>query len=460
MIIRCPECSTGFNLPDDRVTPEGTKLKCSRCAHVFRVREQEGGEGTEIFYKDGDNGKTKPSADDGGSPFGGGSSGSPFAGLGPSKSSAFSDVEKEEPQGLAVPTSEAESMEEVKEDPQTKETQPVETMADPGSEPETAPADGPLMGSGSHFGDPEEHVDPSFGTEGPVFDPDAGKVEATSSQPSAPEDDETASAAAALPGQQGGSPAPKPGATAAGPPTGAKRTGPPPTGGEGSGPPTGPPTSISASDGDEDWDDADLDAHRIGGGPGQKIVNFVFLLLLVGVGFLGTVAYLNDGFLDFYAFDEMIEVAFAEGEYEPRAEWRDDGPTVQIVESADPIAVESVHGELVDLGDESVFVVQGVARNQEEIRVLDIDLRATMATLEGRSLREVRRPLSPAVEIGSIRSASSAQEAGALLDQGGVTLEAGEMTTFTVIVDDLPQRVIDGEGYTFRVEVADLDESQ
>ncbi len=49
MIIRCPDCSTGFKLPEDRVTSRGIKLRCSRCSHVFRVRKTESGE-SEIFY--------------------------------------------------------------------------------------------------------------------------------------------------------------------------------------------------------------------------------------------------------------------------------------------------------------------------------------------------------------------------------------------------------------------------
>ncbi len=50
MIIRCPECSTGFKLPESRVTSKGIKLRCSRCSHVFRVRSTADGE-NEIYYQ-------------------------------------------------------------------------------------------------------------------------------------------------------------------------------------------------------------------------------------------------------------------------------------------------------------------------------------------------------------------------------------------------------------------------
>lgn len=53
MIVRCPECSTGFKLPESKVSQEGVKLRCSKCSHVFRFRVDADGE-AEIFYADGD----------------------------------------------------------------------------------------------------------------------------------------------------------------------------------------------------------------------------------------------------------------------------------------------------------------------------------------------------------------------------------------------------------------------
>ena len=40
MIVSCPNCSTKFNLPDDRVQP-GAKLRCSVCKHIFDAPEPE-----------------------------------------------------------------------------------------------------------------------------------------------------------------------------------------------------------------------------------------------------------------------------------------------------------------------------------------------------------------------------------------------------------------------------------
>jgi predicted Zn finger-like uncharacterized protein len=63
MIVRCPECSTGFKLPKEKITTKGVKLRCSKCSHVFRIRSTDDGD-TEIFYTDADGGPPESDSDD------------------------------------------------------------------------------------------------------------------------------------------------------------------------------------------------------------------------------------------------------------------------------------------------------------------------------------------------------------------------------------------------------------
>ena len=35
MIITCEECSTSFNLDEKLIKPSGSKVRCSKCKHVF-----------------------------------------------------------------------------------------------------------------------------------------------------------------------------------------------------------------------------------------------------------------------------------------------------------------------------------------------------------------------------------------------------------------------------------------
>jgi len=39
MVLTCPECTTKFRLDDNRIPPEGAKVRCSKCQHVFRVEK-------------------------------------------------------------------------------------------------------------------------------------------------------------------------------------------------------------------------------------------------------------------------------------------------------------------------------------------------------------------------------------------------------------------------------------
>lgn len=40
MKVECPSCQTKYNLPDDKVGPDGANVRCSVCKHVFRVEAQ------------------------------------------------------------------------------------------------------------------------------------------------------------------------------------------------------------------------------------------------------------------------------------------------------------------------------------------------------------------------------------------------------------------------------------
>jgi len=41
MEIRCPNCKTGYQVPDEKIPEEGMKVRCSKCKHVFEVKKGE-----------------------------------------------------------------------------------------------------------------------------------------------------------------------------------------------------------------------------------------------------------------------------------------------------------------------------------------------------------------------------------------------------------------------------------
>ncbi|MCA9550593.1 MAG: zinc-ribbon domain-containing protein [Myxococcales bacterium] len=48
MIVQCDKCRTKFRIADERVSPKGVKVRCSRCAHVFLVRREDEAVETEV----------------------------------------------------------------------------------------------------------------------------------------------------------------------------------------------------------------------------------------------------------------------------------------------------------------------------------------------------------------------------------------------------------------------------
>ncbi|GEM_PF-6006363 len=69
MIVRCPECQTGFNLAKEKIPAKGAKLRCSKCNHLFRVRITD--DRTEIFYKSSDKEKNRSHVDPNATQIGG-----------------------------------------------------------------------------------------------------------------------------------------------------------------------------------------------------------------------------------------------------------------------------------------------------------------------------------------------------------------------------------------------------
>lgn len=48
MIVQCDKCTTKFRIADEKVTPGGVKVRCSRCAHVFVVSSSSGASSTRL----------------------------------------------------------------------------------------------------------------------------------------------------------------------------------------------------------------------------------------------------------------------------------------------------------------------------------------------------------------------------------------------------------------------------
>ncbi|RAL24788.1 hypothetical protein DL240_00835 [Lujinxingia litoralis] len=460
MIIRCPECSTGFNLPDERVSEKGVKLRCSRCSHVFRVRAGEGDE-VEIFYQEEDHAEAaEPEATEaaepaeaeseekklklpgkGGLSLGGSGSSNPFphAGLNlkPKKASALSGGEEEAAVSEEEAASEEEASDEVAQAPAAAAPAakfgpppgvklagaPPTAQAAPAEDVDAAEDSGPILGQGQGaFGDASELVDESFGEDGPYFDPNTGKVE---------------------PGASAPAPA-RPPVGAAPPRAAAARVAP------AAAAPAARPAPVAAGELD------DLEPHRIGGRGGSKLAVVLLLMCLVSMGFLGTVAALNDGFLDFKNFGQMIEVAFGDGEYTPREEWARPTQTTIIQAPEAPLAAESVYGQLVDVGrDAKVLLVKGFVRSYAESAFHNVELRATVSSAEGRPLREVGGVAGADVSAAEVSGQKSVEDVRALVKGGGQSVNPKSVVPFTLVFDDVPQTVLEGGNFGLKVSVVE-----
>ncbi len=522
MIVRCPECDTAFNLPDAKITEKGSKVRCSRCNHTFRVRRSADGE-AEVYYKN--EGVADPPTQELGEhlfedsvaedlddafeqsvkkpekePSGPGSEvvdedeefdedaarrtqmGFPAQ----SRESTPNPFKSRSSQGDFVPfplAGKAKMAEEKAEDePETQaqtdegidlfegeepappESEAVEDEADPFGgafektatpaasedvlEPQAGPGPAgprafqpppsaapppaqaaapaeerrdPFAQQGGEFGPAEDLVDPDFGKGAPQFDPDAGAVESPDPAP----------AAEPAPAQKPQrAPAPQP------------RSQPAPE-----------PQTMSPEV--EDWDVA---PHKIGGGGFQKFANFMFILIIVLVGFVGVVAAMAGGFVDFTRPQHMLDVAFKGTEFEPRDAWKTPPPPPPAPEPEAPVAVSDVFASLIELDGrkkEQVLMVTGSATNETDAEIGKARIRVMILDANEKILREETMDAGRTVPMEEITALESTTDVGGLPFSSTTPIPAGGEARFMVLFSDVPEAVTTQQRVTYRVEVVE-----
>ena len=266
-------------------------------------------------------------------------------------------------------------------------------------------------------------AEPSF-ADGPSFDPERGIVEDEAPQPQ--------QQAAPRPAAQPRRAAPQPAST------GLKQARP-----------------VAQED---DWpsDIETIAPHKIGGSGLQKVANLLLIVLIVMVGFFGLVAALNDGFIDFKNFGSMIGVAFGGEEYKPREEWLPKEKPKPVPPKKDILRTQSVYAEVIPITKKSsVLVLRGRVKNLDQQEYIDIKLRGILLNSKDKIIAEKEAPLGELIPNAKFTELSSLTELPDILPKHPKPLKVGETEPFTIVFDEIPQQIKDGEPILFRVEFAE-----
>lgn len=291
---------------------------------------------------------------------------------------------------------------------------------------------------------PEDMVDPSFGKDGPTFDPERGVVDNSASAASAasstrmvsgPAATRNASAAPPVGAASAASAAPKPKAAPA---------------------PDPDPKPKTKSRPAATWEPDDFDApHKIGGGGAQKAANFLLILLLVVLGFIGLLAAFSDGIIDFKRFPHTLEVAFQGADFQPRSEWVATRTPEVVATPEDPIRIESVFATPVQRAEASpVILVRGSAKNTSDGGFDNVELRAIIYDENERTIGETTGYLGARIQQSAVAKADPSQPASALLPDASKPLTGHATQPFTLIFDKIPAEVIERANISYRVEIA------
>ena len=462
MIIACPVCATGFNLPTERITPKGAKLRCSKCGHVFRVRRDAEGL-PEVYYRQGeepvpalglsvlpssqDSPQTMelsnnmvdreqapdqgfpgfpppiPQADSADSAAGPALNffeeeapldpqDDPFAG-------AFDDgfgddIEFDPFTEFSQANDDAGALEQeipmLMAGPPRVDSTDFNEHATPGVE--AKPQD-ELITNESLWNQSEDifagngaNVDPNFGTEGGLFGP---SFEQESPAPAPP---------ASFKPPSHISPAVNLGAASVEPeahPEPVERAPATPQ----------PAPARAASTG------------------ASKVVTVALMACIVALGFLGVVAFKADGVIDFKRFGHMIEVAFADASFTPRPEWT--VATEPTPQPPKPPALEPLPPEAFDVRDvvawplelsrrEGAWLVQGSVFNRSEARVLGAMAHVTLKDKDGQEIGTAQAPVVGAPDVEALKASKSFKRLAKRVPTELKPLEARSSVAFWMVV--------------------------
>jgi predicted Zn finger-like uncharacterized protein len=513
MVVECPECGTSFQLPTDKLSSKGSKLRCSKCGHTFRVRLNAAGT-AEIFYKEKNENVGEPPTQELSDLFDDPDGfDAMFSKAGqvrvhpeesdevdprstvvgrPTSGRVAADPESPNRTAFGPPAA-------VEETRSKSASQSYNPFPFAGAVKTTSPSTGLQEPSINLFEDEDEEPAPTFT---PTADP-FGDAFAASPAPESPIEETPsilqagspklpAASAAVLKPLQPGKPlgvtlpdAPEPqqaqGADLFGsiedmvdpsfgeetpsfdpnlgrvvaPPTAAAppRTMGPPTGQR---PAMAPPAAAPRPQAAPVVGGLEADPilpHRIGGGGFQKFVNFLFLLVIALAGFLGYIAFKMDGLLDFKDIDQMLGVAFEGKTYEPRKEWIP-APLPPEPAPVAPVVSEDVFARVVSVGRrDAVMVVSGMLRNQSDAEVESTRARIILLDATQKVVAESTVSSGRVIPGAEIAAAKSLDDIRGLSPDTAKPIAAKGSQPIQAIFFDLPQHVLDNLELTLRVEI-------
>lgn len=198
--------------------------------------------------------------------------------------------------------------------------------------------------------------------------------------------------------------------------------------------------------------------HTVGGSGMQKLANFILITLIIGAGFLGLVAGLSGGFVDFKRIPHMLSVAFEGADFEPREEWTKAAAPAPVAVPEEPIRFESVVATPVVIDKANkVILVRGQVRNVADTAYQDVVVRGMLYDVKERPLTQTQTqaPLGARVLPSQITEQGSAADAKSLLPQSAALLASQSSKPFSLIITDVPDKYFENPDFGYRVEIAD-----
>ena len=205
-----------------------------------------------------------------------------------------------------------------------------------------------------------------------------------------------------------------------------------------------------------------VDAQQFGSSGLQKFANFLLILLIVGSGFLAVVAAQNDWFVDFKKFRQMLQVAFQDGEYEPREKWTQPAEPATPPKPEKPIEFKNVFIQVLEVGAaegdseeaSKVLVLKGDAKNVSQQKYLGVEVRGIIYDKHGKVADQMTAKLGANIAPKEVNALDSPKKLNTLLPKDSSPLETDRSQPFTIIFPKVPKSVAKGKKVKYHVEIA------
>ena len=216
------------------------------------------------------------------------------------------------------------------------------------------------------------------------------------------------------------------------------------------------PESPAADENPAGWSADDLAPHKIGGSLGRRIVDVIFITIIIVIGAFAYAVTQSGGIWDFDRFDHMIDVATAGKKFEPRPEWIPPPPPPPKPVVVEPLRAKGGFAMLFRVGKgrkaKPALLIKGRIVNVAEADYTSVKLLVVVYDAAGEVFAQ--KETQPGLNLKrSDVSGITAEELPGLMEFEAKGVSPAGYAPFSVVFDEFPETVTKEFELSYEVKI-------